>query len=485
MTNKFTQKLLLWIFIVWISFFWMNVFAASSANKPEQCSSVTNYSANWYSANSSNWNVFQNNSTRYINKNSAIDLGFSLCTAKYCSQWASAVKSYRDKILGLSSYNSHTDVRNLQKKLQDLGCSVSTDCKLWVNTLTQYFNCDICSKNSFTSPDSLNWSDIVCAAWTVPASGWNFKDVCCEKLVPIAPDIIVDWTVCNGTCEYNSTKNTLKVVIDYSKNTSDVIEWSKAVDVSGWWEKSWSITTWAKTLSFDIKPNGWEITIAAAEWAMKLTWNISIPGKTAKLTSTWCGTPTSSTWSCPNGYVAYANCCEQCNSAPTTWGIDDCESIYWSWYSLQWACCSCDPSKIKCPEWEKVAGWDSCKCICDPDVACCGVKLNTVVPFIWDCIEMTTSNDPNSASRTWTVAVNQLNAFPFLMQWLMKILITVILIFSIIVVIVAWLMMTWSVAQESRFSKWKDLLKNVIISLILLWCSWLILKLINPSFFGG
>lgn len=122
----------------------------------------------------------------------------------------------------------------------------------------------------------------------------------------------------------------------------------------------------------------------------------------------------------------------------------------------------------------------NCRCVCDSSDKCCWIKLNTVVPFIWDCIEL------NTDSHRWdTTAVTSITAFPLLMQWLMKILMSAIMVFSFLMVIIAWLMMTTWAFSNSSFSKWKNILKNVIISLILLWCSWLILSLINPSFFGG
>ena len=119
-----------------------------------------------------------------------------------------------------------------------------------------------------------------------------------------------------------------------------------------------------------------------------------------------------------------------------------------------------------------------CKCECDPNLWCCGVQLNTVVPFIWDCIELTSSTDTSQG-------LNQLTAFPYLMKWLSKIVVTIIMILSIIIVVVAWLMMTTSVAKAWNYETWLKWLWNVIKALILLWISWLILKLINPTFFGG
>ena len=132
-----------------------------------------------------------------------------------------------------------------------------------------------------------------------------------------------------------------------------------------------------------------------------------------------------------------------------------------------------------CENWT-IANETHTKCICNSNEKCCWIKLNTVVPFIWDCIEL------NTDSHRWdTTAVTSITAFPLLMQWLMKILMSAIMVFSFLMVIIAWLMMTTWAFSNSSFSKWKNILKNVIISLILLWCSWLILSLINPSFFGG
>jgi hypothetical protein len=112
------------------------------------------------------------------------------------------------------------------------------------------------------------------------------------------------------------------------------------------------------------------------------------------------------------------------------------------------------------------------------------VQLNVPLPFIGDCIELTTSNSTEGA-RDGSISINQLNAFPVLIKWISKIIVTLIMIFSVIVVIFAWVMMTTSVANEGNYKTWLDMLKKVIIALILLWTSWLILKLINPTFFGG
>lgn len=160
-------------------------------------------------------------------------------------------------------------------------------------------------------------------------------------------------------------------------------------------------------------------------------------------------------------------------------GTDGCCTLICQWQKYRTGWEAIETNCKECESWT-IANESHTKCICDSSNKCCWIKLNTVVPFIWDCIEL------NTDSHRWdTTAVTSITAFPLLMQWLMKILMSAIMVFSFLMVIIAWLMMTSWAFSNSSFSKWKTILKNVIISLILLWCSWLILSLINPSFFGG
>ena len=178
------------------------------------------------------------------------------------------------------------------------------------------------------------------------------------------------------------------------------------------------------------------------------------------------------------------------------WNNGQWSSQWWNWWEQELLCdcnreilpndtcysqCNsqCEQSQECTNDWEIWSTWQ-CKCVCNPDEKCCWIQLNTVVPFIWDCIELDTDS-----SRWDTTSVNSVTAFPILMQWLMKIVMSVIMIFSFLMVIASWLMMTTWAFSSTNFDKWKTILKNVLISLILLWCSWLILSLINPSFFGG
>lgn len=94
---------------------------------------------------------------------------------------------------------------------------------------------------------------------------------------------------------------------------------------------------------------------------------------------------------------------------------------------------------------------------------CHWIKLNTKVPFIWDCIE----------------SKNATTVFPTMTQWLVKIGMSVILVVCFILIIVGWIM----IASNNKIWKWKDLIIKVARVVALLWLSWVILKLINPTFF--
>lgn len=99
---------------------------------------------------------------------------------------------------------------------------------------------------------------------------------------------------------------------------------------------------------------------------------------------------------------------------------------------------------------------------------CKGIKLNTDFPLIWNCIGTTSD---------W---VNATNAFPVMVTALTKIVMQVILVVCLILIIVWWIF----IASDEKLGKWKELIKKVAIVILLLWFSSVILKLINPNFFG-
>jgi hypothetical protein len=99
------------------------------------------------------------------------------------------------------------------------------------------------------------------------------------------------------------------------------------------------------------------------------------------------------------------------------------------------------------------------------------IKLNTCFPIVWDCIHTT----------PWS-GTDQTNAFPYLMGALMKILMTIILVISLLMIVAAWVLMTMKDSVKN-IADWMTILKNVATGLALLWASWVILKIINPNFF--
>ena len=117
---------------------------------------------------------------------------------------------------------------------------------------------------------------------------------------------------------------------------------------------------------------------------------------------------------------------------------------------------------------------DVCTPCSDPGV-CCGISLNTSVPFIGSCIENSTTDvgAGEETSVTWD------NAFPVLLWSLTKILVTVILIVSFVLIIVGGIMIA---TGDPSGGKW--LIMKVVIGIALLWASGVILRLINPNFFG-
>lgn len=136
----------------------------------------------------------------------------------------------------------------------------------------------------------------------------------------------------------------------------------------------------------------------------------------------------------------------------------------------------CKDGKLVCNEWAKITGTDQ-------DV-CCGVKLNTNVPFIWNCINIRKSGETGWDGDNQTT-VTQLSAFPTLMGGLTKIMMTLILSVSFLMVIAGGVLMIIGGADWEKYKKWIGLIKTVAIALAVLGTSGIVLRLINPNFFGG
>lgn len=109
--------------------------------------------------------------------------------------------------------------------------------------------------------------------------------------------------------------------------------------------------------------------------------------------------------------------------------------------------------------------------LCTRDDVCCGIKLNTNVPFIGNCLE---TKDKNPQSH-----LTEENAFPTLMGSLSQILVTAILIISFVLIIIGGIMIA-----TGNPSGGKKLIMKVVVGIALLGASGVILRLINPNFFG-
>ena len=110
---------------------------------------------------------------------------------------------------------------------------------------------------------------------------------------------------------------------------------------------------------------------------------------------------------------------------------------------------------------------------CKTAWVCCGIQLNTSIPFIGKCIEEKGNQWSDETGVTWTTA------FPTLMWSLTKILVTVILIISFVLIIIGGIMIA-----TGNPSWGKKMIINVVIGIALLGASGVILRLINPNFFG-
>lgn len=106
------------------------------------------------------------------------------------------------------------------------------------------------------------------------------------------------------------------------------------------------------------------------------------------------------------------------------------------------------------------------------ETTCKGIKLNTDVPFIGNCIE--TTNKEN--------ATTQLNAFPRLMGAMMKLIMMTILIMSFLMIVAGGVLLTMK-GSVKQVEDGMALIQKVAIGMALLGASGVILKLINPNFF--
>lgn len=102
---------------------------------------------------------------------------------------------------------------------------------------------------------------------------------------------------------------------------------------------------------------------------------------------------------------------------------------------------------------------------------CKWIKLNTNFPFVGSCIGLESGE------------TNQINVFPKMVKSLMKLIISIIMLMSLIIIIIAGVMVTSSGYDSGNYKKGLDLINKVATGLALLGASGVILKLINPNFF--
>lgn len=97
------------------------------------------------------------------------------------------------------------------------------------------------------------------------------------------------------------------------------------------------------------------------------------------------------------------------------------------------------------------------------------IRLNTCFPIVWDCIHL----------KSWEGWVDSTTALPYMIGALMKIIMSIIMVVCFILIIVSWIMRASGEATKAR-----ELIKKVAITILLLWLSGIILKVINPLFFA-
>ena len=145
-----------------------------------------------------------------------------------------------------------------------------------------------------------------------------------------------------------------------------------------------------------------------------------------------------------------------------------------------------------CREGMKDSGNNSCVDMTDEEKAaeagkaakCNGVKLNTNVPFIGNCIEFAwKDNADKGKAGSDTTKVDHINAFPKLMGALMNIATVALLIVGFLMIVIGGVMMTLGGVDQKLYSEGKGWIMKVGTILALLGLSWVILKLINPTFF--
>lgn len=165
--------------------------------------------------------------------------------------------------------------------------------------------------------------------------------------------------------------------------------------------------------------------------------------------------------------------------------VSEEEQPWWwlGWTENQWE--NQENNENKCPPELQDSKWNCCKKMyydleLKKEVCCEWILLNTNVPFIWQCIVYRKADEPQP--EAWLV-VDETNAFPVLMWWLSKILVSIILLSSFLWLLVAGVMISASGSSEDWAKHWRKIIGNIVSALAILGASGVILRLINPNFF--
>ncbi len=137
------------------------------------------------------------------------------------------------------------------------------------------------------------------------------------------------------------------------------------------------------------------------------------------------------------------------------WNFVNAEKCWGSDLPSWMYCCEGVPVNIPCDS--VVVTW------------CNWIKLNTDFPILWDCIHL----------KEWEGWVDGTTALPYMIWALMKIIMSIIMVICFIIIIIAWIKRASNDPKTAR-----DLIKKVAITILLLWLSGIILKVVNPLFFA-
>lgn len=104
-----------------------------------------------------------------------------------------------------------------------------------------------------------------------------------------------------------------------------------------------------------------------------------------------------------------------------------------------------------------------CSYVSNKCLSCNGIKLNTNIPFIGNCI-------PSSSQQ---------EIFPLFIGWLIKFATSLLLLVGFLCILVGGVLIA-----SDKVTEWKNLIMKVARALAAVWASGIILKIINPNFFS-